>query len=41
MKPRSIHIVEEWRNAYRPGVCRSVALVVEAVDLETECIKLR
>ena len=40
MEEGKIYIVEEWHNAYRPGGCEGVALVIERMDIKTEYVKI-
>ncbi len=36
LEPGYAYVVTEWHNAYRPGGCEGVALVVEASGVRTE-----
>ncbi len=41
MEPGKLYVVEEWHNAYRPGGCEGVALVVERPGVRTEFKEVR
>ncbi len=41
MERGKLYVVTEWHNAYRPGNCRGVALVVERTGISTTYKKLK